>query len=233
MRVSEPVGSRIAAPVNEGKFGEQTYAAFSRLSPLSDFRLVRALQKHRAARRILPWMVEIARETKQHRDGPLDFERYFVNPLVALCNDKDLSDRVRDRAAEYLRFVRTRKTNLFTAVQHGDFWIGNVFFERRVLPNINPSLGDFSVIDWRGARLDGYPCIDWMRLCSSLFRDGSSRNNELVSAYINALGISALEFQAYCFLALGRLGDELDQFPKERYIAACDKTLAFIDAHAR
>lgn len=232
-RVSDPVRVHISAPVSEGKLGTQTYAAFSRLSPLSDFRLVKRLQKHKAARKVLPWIVELAKETKEHRDAPPDFERYFIHPLVALCDDDALSDNVRNRADEYLGVVRNREANLFTVVQHGDFWIGNVFFARRAFPNINPALGDFSVIDWRGARLDGYPCSDWLRFCSSLFKSRSAQTAELISAYKNALEISDLEFQVYCFLALGRLGGELDQFPKERYIAACDNTLAFIDAHSR
>jgi hypothetical protein len=232
-RVSYRIGCHIAMPVAEGKFGEQTYAAFSRLSPLSDFRLVRTLQKNRAASRILPWIIELSKETRQFRETIPDLERYFVQPLVSLCDDEDLSGRVKDRAIEYLRVVRSGEISLFTSVQHGDLWIGNVFFERRSFSDINPTLGDFKVIDWRGARLDGYPCIDWMRFCSSLFKIGCSGNDALISAYQGALGISAIEFRVYCFLALGRLGSELDQFPKEKYIALCDKTLAFIDAHSR
>ena len=229
-QVSRDVARHIAAPVNEGRFGKQTYAAFSRLSPVSNLRLVRALQKNRAASKILPWTVKLAEETRQYRDASPDFERYFVDPLERLHDDEALSDKVRERAVEYLGFVRNREANLFTTVQHGDFWIGNVFFERRIFEDINPSLGDFSIIDWRGARLDGYPCIDWMRFCSSMFRTGSGTNDRLIHAYIDALGISTYEYKVYCFLALGRLGGELDHFPKERYVTACDRTLAFIDA---
>ncbi|RYH06237.1 hypothetical protein [Tropicimonas sp. IMCC6043] len=233
VRVSHRVGCHIAMPVVEGRFGKQTYAAFTRLSPLSDFRLVKAFQRRRAGSVILPWIVELAKETRQYPSTPSDIERYFVQPLVSLRDDEALSGRVRDRATEYLGVVRGERVSLFTAAQHGDFWIGNVFFVRRAFPRINPVLGDFTVIDWRGSRMNGYPCVDWMRLCSSLFKVGSSSNDRLISAYQSALGISALEFQVYCFLALGRLGEELDQFPKERYIAMCDKALAFIDAHSR
>lgn len=233
MRVSQSVGSHIVAPLVEGKFGKQTYAAFSRLSPLSDFRFVRAFQKHRAAKEILPWIVELAKETKTYPNSSKDLECYFIRPLVTLRDDSALSVAVRDRAIEYLDLVRSGVVKLFTSAQHGDFWIGNVFFERRVLSSINPALGDFTVIDWRGARLDGYPCLDWMRLCSSLFKTGASCNDRLISAYCSGIGVSALEFQMYCFLGLGKLGEELDQFPKERYVAMCDSALTFLEAHSR
>ncbi len=232
-RVSPQVSLHIQKPIAKGKIGERTYAAFSRLSPISEYRIVRATQKYRAASRTLPWIVGLAKETMLYRDTPKEFERYFLEPLVSLRDSENVSDKVRIRAAEYLEIVRKKEMRWFTAVQHGDFWIGNVMFERRAFTNINPALGDFSVIDWGGARLDGYPCFDWMRLCRSLFGYGASKNKKFVASYTDSLGISALEFEIYCFLALGKLGAELDQFPMERYIGACDRTLAYIDALSR
>lgn len=232
LRVSQHVGRHIAAPICEGKYGNQTYATFSRLSSLSDFRLIRLFQKNNAAKIILPWLIDLAKETKEERGAPDEYENYFVHPLVTLCNDKLVSADVRNLASEYLEFVHNRKTELFTVVQHGDFWIGNVFFERRILPEINPTLGEFSVVDWRGSSLDGYPCIDFLRLCSSMFNIGSARNKELLAQYLDALEISQDEFRLYCLLALGRLGAELDQFPKEIYLRLCDRTSEFIKAHS-
>ncbi|QJF51595.1 hypothetical protein [Roseobacter ponti] len=230
-RVSRQVSAHISAPVCEGQSGKQTYAAYSRLSPLSEFRPVRMLQKARAAKQTLPWLVQLAKETRLHRGTPEDYERVFADPLASLGGDTNVPARVRARAQEYRDFVQDRKPDLFTVVQHGDFWIGNVFFERRKLPDLNPYLGDFSIIDWRGARQDGYPCTDCMRFCSSLFRTGSERNSQLIAEYRSALDIPAEEFQVYCFLALGRLGTELDQFPAEKYAELCDHTLTFIDTH--
>lgn len=229
--LSPDVARHVSAPINMGTFGDQTYAAFARLSPVSDTRLVRLLQKRRAARKVFPWVVELARQTQKSQDDPKQFERHFVRPLQALSNNDAVSDRVRQRAADCLEFVQQGSANFFTCVQHGDFWIGNVFFDRRKAESINPSLGDFSVIDWRGAQLDGYPCVDWMRFCSSLFKTGSRQNNDLISDYRAALNVSAMEFQTYCFLAFGRLGEELDQFPIERYVAGCDRNLTFLDTH--
>lgn len=229
--LTSDIARHISTPINMGTYHDQTYAVFARLSPVSDFRLVRLLQKHRAARKVLPWSVALAHQTRQPQQTSDAIERAFIHPLVALSNNDVVSDPVKDRAARCLDVVTQGTTELFTCVQHGDFWIGNVFFDRRPAQNINPGLGDFTVIDWRGARLDGYPCVDWMRFCASLFKPGSGHNGDLVAAYRTALNVSKMEFQIYCMSAFGRLGQELDQFPVERYTAGCDKALTFLDAH--
>lgn len=227
--LSPAVASRISSPIYEGKYGEQTFAAFSRLSPLSNYRLIRIMQREMAVKSILPWLIEFALETQVFRTTSGDIERYYERPLLAICEDQDMSKEITSRARTCLNLVRDKNPKLFTSAQHGDFWIGNIFFRKRALQSINPILGDFTVIDWGGSRLHGYPCIDCLRLCTSLYRLGSSRTRNFTSAYNSAMKISALEYQLYCLSALGKLSMDLDQFPKEHFIALCDNVLKFID----
>ena len=163
IQVDQKVGKHISRPIYEGRFGNQTYAIFSRLSPISGNKIVRRLQKPAIVRKVAPWLASLADQTRQENHDALDHDRLFVKPLIDLSRDEDISGNIRDFAKEILVHVEKDKPNLFTIVQHGDFWIGNVFFERRIFENINPVIGDFSVIDWRGMRLDGYPCVDLVR----------------------------------------------------------------------
>lgn len=105
------------------------------------------------------------------------------------------------------------------------------YFSDGFIPDLNPLLGEFSVIDWRGSRTNGYPCVDLARFCSSIYRNGSSKTDNLISSYIGGLGISKFEMSIYCLLSIGRLGANLDQFPKERFNSLCERLFEFLQAH--
>lgn len=231
MRVDHEVGKHISRPIHEGKFGNQTYAFFYRLSPLSNNRIVRRLQKPAAIRKVAPWLAYLAEQTKQEKYESIDYDLLFIKPLIGISQDKDISKNVRHCAKDVLKRIEMERPKLFTVVQHGDFWAGNVFFERRILENVNPLLGDFAVIDWRGMRLDGYPFMDLVRFCLSLYKVDAPQNAVMLREYGEHLCIPEDDVSVYLMLALGRLGAELDQFPKERYCAMCDTIFGFIQNH--
>lgn len=232
-RVSPQVSRHILTPLHEGRIGEVTYAAYHRLSPISNFGLVRILQKRRVTKMLFPWIIGLARETRVARYRSAEIERYFEHPLLSLRDDEEVSIAVRDRADRFLGLIRAGSPNLFTALQHGDLWIGNILFERKPFQNLNPALGNFAVIDWRSARADGYPCIDLVRFCSSVYKTGARSNDKCVLAYREALELDPIDFQIHCLSSLGRLANELNQMPKKLFVALCDRTLNFVDAHSR
>lgn len=228
--VSRDVARHIISPVCEGRYGRQSWAAFSRLSSLSTYRGLRLLQKPVVSKRLLPWLAALAMDTKEHKADSASYEAYFVRPLGTLAGDPDLSSSFRRFADACSKRVLERRPDLFTVVQHGDFWLGNVMFQRTRLPGLNPTLGDFRVIDWRGARLDGYPCADAIRLVSSLYRANSSKSFRFMNQYLAHLEISDFNMAIYCLLSLGQLAENLDQFPKGRYCQLCEETFNFLRA---
>jgi len=230
-RVDQDVSRHISRPIYEGQFGAQSYALFSRLSPISDNKIIRHLQRPGVTGRVAPWLSSLATQTKQAAQDASDYDRLFIEPLIGLSKDTDISEHIRDCAKRICTQVQQDRPALFTVVQHDDFWVGNIFFERRMLENLNPALGDFSIIDWRGMRLDGYPCLDLTRYCRSIYSAGDARNGAIVRAYGASLGLTKQEMSTYLMLALGRLGAELDQFPKERYRSMCEKVFRFLQNH--
>lgn len=230
-RVDQTLRSHIIKPVYEGRVGNQTYALFSRLNPLSDYRIVRFLQKARASTRVAAWLTKLAQQTRKVSQEEAEYERLFLKPLESLAGDDDINPRIKAFARQSLEHIRKARPDLITIAQHGDFWSGNVLFERRFLGDFNPFLGRFSVIDWRGLWLDGYPGIDLVRFCLSIYKVGASRNNQLMSDYRAALDLSPHELRVYITIALGRLGQELDQFPKDRYCIMCDRIFGFAETH--
>lgn len=232
MRVDHEVGKHISRPIHEGTFGNQSYAFFSRLSPISNKKIIRVLQKRTAIKKVAPWLARLAEQTRQKNYGSKDYGRLFVQPLVAITQDKDISENMKYFTNDIIKRIETEEPEFFTVAQHGDFWVGNVLFERRILEGVNPFLGDFSIIEWRGMRLDGYPFMDLVRFCLSLYNVDSPQNAMLLRKYREHLCVPKGDESVYIMLALGRLGAELDQFPKERYCAMCDTVFRFLQNHA-
>ncbi len=230
--VGQEVGKHIVSPVCQGVYNKQTYAAFSRLSPVSSYRVARLFQKRMVSGRVVSWLESLAIETRESRSAQSEYSQYFCQPLEIICGDREMPQEIRAFADLCGVFVSKNQPDLFTVVEHGDFWIGNVLFQRRFIPDLNPLLGEFSVIDWRGSRTDGYPCIDLVRFCSSIFRNGSSKTDSLISSYIGGLQISKFEMSIYCILSLGRLRADLDQFPKDRFYFLCERVFEFLQAHS-
>lgn len=227
-RVSAGVAGHIATPLATGRFEGQSWAAFARLSPMASWRGARMLQKPRIAGPVLDWLAQLARETQQPETTAAGYEARFVHPLEVLALDHDLSDPLRRFAQDCRdRLLRDRPA-LVTVVQHGDFWVGNILFRRRRWPTFNPALGDFCVIDWRGARLDGYPCADAIRLISSLYRVNAPQTGAFLDRYLKALALAEADMALYSLLSLGQLGENLDQFPKARYCQLCEETYRFL-----
>lgn len=230
-QVDEAVGRHIARPIYEGQRGAQSFAVFSRLSPVSDTKIIRYLQRSGVTARVTPWLIQLAQQTRRMAQDAADYDRLFIAPLIGLSDDADVAQPIRDFAKSLAAQVQKDRPDLFTVMQHDDFWVGNIMFERRRYEALNPALGDFAVIDWRGVRLDGYPGLDLSRYCRSIYSPGDARTRAIMRDYGAALGVSSREMSLYLMLALGRLGAELDQFPKQRYASMCDKVFRLLQTH--
>lgn len=225
------IAQHINRPQKVGTYGQQSYAVYARLDTVSDNKFIRIPQRHRVAPDIVSWSARLAAQTRISRKGTPDFAGYFIDPLQSILEDSDAPEDFRALAGQCLDFVSSADRDFFTTVEHGDFWIGNVLFERKMFSGLSPILGDFFVIDWRGARLDGYPCKDVVRFCRSLYGAESPRSGALVKSYREALGLCPFEMGLYCILSLGRLGANLEFFPRPRYYALVQETILFLRAH--
>jgi hypothetical protein len=227
-RVGQDVARHISEPVHEGKVGTQSYAVFSRLSGLSENKIIRKLQKPAITKKVMPWLAQLGSQTRQDTHAAQDYDRLFIDPLASMSQDADLPKPITSYSKTLLERIKRDRPKLFTVLQHGDFWAGNVFFERRALENINPLLGDFTIIDWRGRRLDGYPIIDLVQYGLSLYKPDAPQNGAILQQYMQDLRIPREDVGAYIMLALGRLGADLDQFPKDQYCTVCETTFGFV-----
>ena len=214
--LSPKTAAAVHLPRASGTHNGQSYGLFPRLVPMSDNKLLRLAQKKAAAPRVTDWLLNLARETRQTIEDAADKDAMFRTPLEFVAQDADLPDEVNTAARLWLdRLEGPDAPPLFTVALHGDFWIGNVLFEPGALPGVTSG---FRVIDWGGARMDGYAGIDLLRFCNSCFRPGARQTEVLMTRYLDGLGIGGQTGSLYPLASMGQLGLNLDQFPKPRYV---------------
>lgn len=224
-RLNPDTASHVMLPRCTGRHEGQSYALYSRLTPMSDNRLLRLVQKNVAAPRVARWLQDVALQSRQTALTPERVETVFRAPLNSLQEEPELPDTLRRFAGGALDRIEQDNSHLFTIIEHADFWYGNALFDPALIPGVT---GTFRVIDWGGARLDGYAGIDLLRYCRSCFRPGARQTRHLMSGYLAALDIPQQEAGLHPMAALGRLGLNLDQFPKARYIALAQDIFALL-----
>lgn len=221
---------RLHMPLVAGRWEGRSYASFPRLDTLSSRRIQAALERRLVSRHVTSWLAEVALDTRQ----PVavdEVARLFEQPLDYLCQETALSDRLRDTA----RCLRSEGLGqlemVFTVVEHGDFWIGNLLFERHRIPLLASVRGAFRIIDWGGARRDGYAFIDLVRYCMSTRAPEARANRRDIERYRRHLGVDPEHIALHVLASLGRLGQARNEFPKERYVHLAGRMEAFLRLH--
>lgn len=228
---SQEVGQHIVRPICQGRYEKQSYAAYRRLQPTSENKLISAIQRKMVSPKITSWLEALATDTKQTKTSEEEYVASFMQPLMAISGDTEAPKNIRSFSNTCLDYVGKARPNLFTVLEHGDFWIGNVLFEKPAFPLVSPFLGDLNVIDWGGSYDNGYPCADLVRFCSSIYRKKSSDVDRFILRYTTSLNISNFEMGVYCMLSLGKLRMNLELFPKDRYYFKCQKVIKFLDTY--
>ena len=218
------LGERVGAPLLADRWRGRSYALYPRFSGFSDNRVVRRTQKLWATPAIMSWLQHSYRQTAVER-GTEDIENTFLAPLAVLTGDDGIPPVIRDAARAAESAVSGGRVKLVTCLAHNDFWLGNIMFERTAIPGMAPFVGQFRVIDWAGCSTDGYPGFDAIRYLLSAFGRNSHRD-QWMNEYCDATNLSQADISVGCFCALGRIGGNLNQFPKARFV---DLAQAFHD----
>jgi hypothetical protein len=98
-----------------------------------------------------------------------------------------------------------------------DLWLGNILKA--------PTPRGFMVIDWAGARSDGFPFFDLVKFGCSI--DASAKEfRQLLENYCQSIHCSPAIALPSVLAGLGQLHQELEYFPEQQFIALCDRKFA-------
>jgi hypothetical protein len=148
------LGAPILEPLDTGRIQTSSYAVLPYRRPLSKRRGLKWLHRFWVQRHLLEWLLQVV----QRRSAPCAVSRYeaALNALrTAIPADSPTATLLRTAETHLLsgRFVP------LASPMHGDLWKGNV------LHGVGTTT--FTLVDWRGSEIDGFPIFDLVRAAES------------------------------------------------------------------
>jgi len=162
------LGVRVQRPIATGWTDGRSYSIFPFLHELPSSPLRAMLVRAQLRGPVTRWLLAVAASTASRVPCsalPAAFER----PLAAIAGADDLPRAARQEATAAIARLKHGAWQPTRCVMHGDLWRGNFMLPpSRENPQRHGAAEDFRVIDWAGARLDGYPVFDLARAAESL-----------------------------------------------------------------
>jgi hypothetical protein len=220
-RVQPSIKETVLLPDFHDNHGEQSFAVYPKLIPVSENRLVRRVQKHMIDSDVNEWLCELCDDTKQPAITDDDVEERLLKPLSHVSSESGFSADLRKSAEATLEAIERRDFQPAFTIQHGDFWLGNILLKSG-WPFISDKKYPFSVIDWGTANLKGYPFVDLLRYALSTTKNETKICKDLHS-YSRRRDIPLRQLPDYVCASIGWLGLHRDNFPMERYVSSSEE----------
>lgn len=202
------LGAPILEPLDTGRVLTATYAVLPYRRPLATSRGLRWLERRRVIRHVLGWLLQVAR-----RHGvACEAERYEA-ALRALAQAVPTDSPTAALAAAAAAHLASGHFTPRSLPMHGDLWKGNV------LRGIAPAR--FTLVDWRGSALQGFPVFDLIRAAQSFGLSAAALRRELQQQRA-ALGCQAQDLPVYLLGALGHYASRLGEMRPSLFRAMAD-----------
>ncbi|WP_337174581.1 phosphotransferase [Paludisphaera sp.] len=209
------LGRVILSPLLEGRASGRSYAILPYNEPMSRNRLVNRLQRAVLTRPLLSWL---RRATSATKSGPIapGSDPALTRSLEHVAGVPGMIADARAAAERALRRASSGEWRPRRVLVHGDFWIGNLLIKPVADAGRRP--GDrLTIIDWGGSRTDGAGMFDLLQFLGSIGAGPRTLRREVL-AHCGTLDCDPADAYSHLALAMGELGQTLNQFPMERYI---------------
>jgi hypothetical protein len=212
------LGEALPTILLRGEVEGRSFMVLAYGRPFSRSRWGWFLQRVGLSSLVLQWLWEVTAATCR-KPAEDEVERDFREPLRWLASKSGLDGSLREEAKTSLRLLDQGGWGPRYVLAHNDLWRDNLLL-RRPTPGEAHRAGGFGrllIIDWGGARLQGHPFYDLMRLGQSL--GISKRRWRLeIRRHLEVLGTDEAGGRALLLSGLGYLGLHRDHFPMERYL---------------
>lgn len=218
-------GRAILEPLAEGKILETSYVALPYRRPISESRVLKAIQKWRLRPVLFDWLAEVAQRTAS-RATEEELREFYLEPLACIADMEELQHPIRQSARDARSRLDAGSWEPRCCLVHGDLWEGNILLPARR----NFGRPEFAIIDWPGSLLRGAPIYDLSRLIMAL-RVGARTASTQVARHCQILQCEQKDAMGYLLAGLGQIGLNLNHFPPVAYRAMarrCFDTLAHL-----
>jgi aminoglycoside phosphotransferase (APT) family kinase protein len=217
--LGQDLGRPVLLPLGEGDVHGRTFAVFPYCTPLIESGARWWIQRSFLRPRLVRWLVDASRQTTVPVPDA-EHEHRVLLPLHQLRADEGHSQELRMLAGEALSAARALKWQPKHVFMHDDLWLGNVLIDQRSAGG--PVFGRFTIIDWAGSRVRGYPLYDFLRLSISFGLTGSLFFRAL-HKYCAALDYTRSE-AGYAFVhTAADLGQRLEHWPRASYFSTINR----------
>jgi len=227
--LGEELGRCIPEVLWEGEVGGTSCVVQPYFRPFSRSRVLYKMQRLALTPALFGWLRRVAEKTACDVEPDAD----LLGALRVLSRAEGADAGVKEAAAEAADRLASGSWSPRRVLMHGDLWMGNVLGGR---PGGAPlswaQPGRFTVIDWGGLRLDGWPFRDLITASASLGAPRRRLAGE-VRAHARILGRPPEEARLHLAAALAELGGDLGHFPYERYIEATNSMMGDLDRALR
>jgi hypothetical protein len=191
------LGTAILEPLDTGRVLTSTYAVLPYRRPLARSRCLRWLDRRRVTGPVLGWLHQLARR----HSAACDIARYEA-ALQALSGTVAADSPTAALAAAAEARLTCGHFAHLSLPMHGDLWKGNV------LHGDPPAR--FTLVDWRGSALQGFPVFDLVRAAQSFGLSPRALRQQL-QLHRAALGCQVEDLTVYLLAALGHYAARLGQ----------------------
>ncbi|XAL98717.1 hypothetical protein OT109_14150 [Phycisphaeraceae bacterium D3-23] len=210
----------VLKPITQGEVDGRSYVVWPYRSPGGEGRLAQWRWRRRWSAPVSNWLFEVNQATCTPIAPDLMRER-VVAPLEALGAIEGVSGRVCQSADQAAEAFTAGGVPAVHVLMHNDLWTGNVLCPEKA------SAGGrypFTIIDWAGAEVSGYPAYDLARWAQSARLKASGYGAELVR-HSGVLGCDPGAMRAHLAVGLGFLAMNLEGFSPQRFVRLADECL--------
>jgi hypothetical protein len=213
-RLGPDLGSVVLEPLVTGRVGERAYVMWPFHRVLHPSRIANLARRVGLYPRVLRWLIDVTRQTLQPVPESARAPLYGAT-LLTIAQENHFPRDMRDASSHALERLTSQAWQPWYALEHNDLWIGNL-----LVPRGNEAarkhVRGFIVIDWEGARFEGYPVLDLVRFALSSRLPQSWLRNE-VTRLRDVLQCDPSDMRGYTLAALGAMGQNLGYFPLDRF----------------
>jgi hypothetical protein len=218
--VGPDLARRILLPTLSGELEGRSYAVMPYCERLSTVRPVWWLQRLKVRPVVMGWLEELARSSiRAVSDSKV--AALYEQPLAQLASTQQCSADLRAAAERALKRLSNGTLRPLQVAMHGDVWTGNIMVRGRA-PGVTRFEDRVTLIDWAGARVDGYPLYDLVRAAGSL-RIKPSLLRTVLKRQCELLGCDLEHSPDYLVAALGGILSTLENFPMENFVRMAEE----------